>query len=182
MADVTAVAWHPNCHYVASGSDDASVRLWDVRSGGAARVLPRHRAPVTSLAFSHDGLSLASGDEDGGLLVWDLAAGAARRAAPSAHDGAVWALAWAHGPGGALASGGADDAVRVWDAGAGAAPHGGAAAAVPPPAAAAAGKGGPPPPSLLPKFADYRTKATPVIAVRFTGRNLLAVSGALTLA
>lgn len=182
VADVTAVAWHPNCHYVASGSDDASVRLWDVRSGGAARVLPRHRAPVTSLAFSHDGLSLASGDEDGGLLVWDLAAGAARRAAPSAHDGAVWALAWAHGPGGALASGGADDAVRVWDAGAGAAPHGGAAAAVPPPAAAAAGKGGPPPPSLLPKFADYRTKATPVIAVRFTGRNLLAASGALTLA
>ena len=33
QADVDCVTWHPNCHYVATGSSDRTVRLWDLKSG-----------------------------------------------------------------------------------------------------------------------------------------------------
>ena len=40
------VRWHPNSQYVATGSTDRSVCLWDVRAGDRARILVSHRAEV----------------------------------------------------------------------------------------------------------------------------------------
>jgi transcription initiation factor TFIID subunit 5 len=33
QGDVDVVRWHPNCQYLATGSCDRTVRLWDVASG-----------------------------------------------------------------------------------------------------------------------------------------------------
>lgn len=46
-ADVDVVRWHPNCQYIATGSTDRSVILWDVRSGDRARRFVSHRAEVS---------------------------------------------------------------------------------------------------------------------------------------
>lgn len=35
QSDVDVVSWHPNSHYVATGSSDRTVRLWDVATGKA---------------------------------------------------------------------------------------------------------------------------------------------------
>ncbi len=47
QSDVDVVQWHPNSHYVATGSSDRSIRLWDIRDASIARVFVGHRSPVS---------------------------------------------------------------------------------------------------------------------------------------
>lgn len=46
-ADVDVLGWHPNAHYLATGSSDHTIRLWDVRQGQVQRMLVGHRAAVS---------------------------------------------------------------------------------------------------------------------------------------
>lgn len=47
-----------------SGSDDASVRVWNLESKKCVAVLEKHFSPVTSLALSEDGQILLSAGRD----------------------------------------------------------------------------------------------------------------------
>jgi len=47
-SDVDVVGWHPNAHFLATGSSDHSVRLWDMRTGEASRILIGHKSPVSN--------------------------------------------------------------------------------------------------------------------------------------
>ena len=69
------VEFHPNSNYIASGSSDRSVRVWDVSTGSCVRVLTGHKDTVYALAFSPDGRFLVSSGADCGLLCWDMANG-----------------------------------------------------------------------------------------------------------
>jgi len=61
---------------LATASFDATVRLWDARSGQCLHVLDRHSQPVYSVAFSADGRHLASGSFDRRLHIWAVKDGA----------------------------------------------------------------------------------------------------------
>ncbi|KAK9098256.1 hypothetical protein Syun_025301 [Stephania yunnanensis] len=110
---IQCVRWHANCNYIATGSSDKTVRLWDVQSGECVRIFIGHRSMILSLAMSPDGRYMASGDEDGTIMMWDLSSG--RCVTPlMGHSSCVWTLDFS-GEGSLLASGSADCTVKLWD-------------------------------------------------------------------
>ncbi|MEX2317580.1 MAG: protein kinase [Pirellulales bacterium] len=69
---VRSVAFSPNGKLVASGSEDNSIRLWDVDRGEATKTLRGHNSAVRSVAFSPSGDSILSGGADERIRLWNL--------------------------------------------------------------------------------------------------------------
>ena len=72
---MTTVAISPSGEYVAAGSLDKSVRVWEVRSGNLIAKLDGmdgHKDSVYSVAFGPDGETLVSGSLDKTIKMWQL--------------------------------------------------------------------------------------------------------------
>ncbi len=77
---VNAVATSPDGAWIASGSDDDTVKLWRASDGSLARTLAiGGLVRVTALAFSPDSGTLAAGYVDGSIRFWNPASGAQGR-------------------------------------------------------------------------------------------------------
>ena len=70
-AAVQDVAFSPDGRMLATGSNDAAVRLWDVSTQRLMAVLKGHTGTVNGVTFSPDGRTLTSASEDGTLRFWD---------------------------------------------------------------------------------------------------------------
>ncbi|KAJ7735739.1 WD40-repeat-containing domain protein [Mycena metata] len=71
-AGVTSVAISPDGRYVAAGSLDTIVRIWDAQTGALVERLRGHRDSVYSVVFTPDGLGVVSGSLDKTLKYWDV--------------------------------------------------------------------------------------------------------------
>ena len=60
---------------MASGSDDKTIKFWNLETGAKINELNKHILPVYSLAFSPDGKTLASGSQDKAIKIWNLKSG-----------------------------------------------------------------------------------------------------------
>jgi WD40 repeat protein/serine/threonine protein kinase len=69
---VRSVAFSPNDKLVVSGSEDNSLRVWDVATGGAFKALRGHGGIVRSCVFSPDGQLVLSGGDDESIRLWDV--------------------------------------------------------------------------------------------------------------
>lgn len=113
-SDVNCVTWHTNSLYLATGSDDTTVRLWDLRSARKVRAFRNACAPISCIDIAPTtGSLIAAGTENGTIHVWDISS-SKPLAILQGHRGAVHSLSLS-ADGTALVSGGADCAVRVWD-------------------------------------------------------------------
>ena len=71
LDNVTALAFSPNNQTVASASGDATLHLWNTRTGEHRTHFIEHTHPIVALAFSPDGNTLASGSFRE-IRLWDL--------------------------------------------------------------------------------------------------------------
>ena len=69
---VTSVAISPNGQFVAAGSLDTVVRIWDVRTAQLVERLRGHSDSIYSVTFTRDGRGLVSGSLDKTLRYWDV--------------------------------------------------------------------------------------------------------------
>jgi WD40 repeat protein len=95
-----------------SGSDDRTVRLWDLASGHEKEKWDEHTGPVTSVALTTDARFALSGSKDRTARVWRIGAGQSVKTF-TGHQRAVEAVAVS--PDGTLAaSGDADGKIMIW--------------------------------------------------------------------
>ncbi len=71
---VTSVSFSPDSQFLATGSRDGNVRIWDFVTGELYTTLVAHTGGVIDVSFSHDGKLLASGGRDDVIAIWDVTA------------------------------------------------------------------------------------------------------------
>ncbi|KAK1443295.1 WD40/YVTN repeat domain containing superfamily protein [Babesia gibsoni] len=109
-----------NEHFVATGTVDGSICLWDVRNEkGAVLVLSHHTEPITQVEFcgASAGL-LASASQDQKVYIWEISAEEKLKFSHVGHRGTVSDISWIkesyHKNGFALASVASDNSFHCF--------------------------------------------------------------------
>jgi WD40 repeat protein len=111
---IGCVAFSADGKRAVTGSDDQTVRVWEVASGKEVLRLSGHTEEVHAVAFAPDGSRILSGGRDRTLRLWDAATGKELRRF-TGHTERISGVAFTP-DGRRLLSASWDGTVRLWDA------------------------------------------------------------------
>ena len=110
---VNALALTSDGKRIVSGSDDNTIRVWDLDTGACLKTLEGHTSSVKAVALTSDGKRIVSGSGDKTIRVWDLETGTCLKTleghrdflhavALTSDDKRIVSVSW-------------DSTIRVWD-------------------------------------------------------------------
>jgi len=109
---VTSLSWVQEGNYMAVGTSDHKVQIWDVERLKQVRCMTGHRARVSSLSWN--GPLLSSGGRDSVVMHHDVRLSEHKVGTLRGHVQEVCGLKWSPS-GNQLASGGNDNILNIWD-------------------------------------------------------------------
>ncbi|KAJ2799107.1 WD repeat-containing protein slp1 [Coemansia guatemalensis] len=112
-AYIASVKWTADGTYLAIGTSEGDVQIWDAESQSKIRTMAGHQARVGVMSWERHVLS--SGCQDGSIWNHDVRIANHKTAELIAHSSEVCGLTW-RSDGALLASGGNDNLVNIWDA------------------------------------------------------------------
>nr|KYP53626.1 Anaphase-promoting complex subunit cdc20 [Cajanus cajan] len=108
----TSVSWSNDAKYLAIGSMNSKLQLWDAETSKPIRILKGHGQRIATIAWN--GHILTSGSHDKNIINHDVRARRNVISRLKAHRGEVCGLKWSR-RGNILASGGNENHIYVWD-------------------------------------------------------------------
>ncbi len=111
--EVNTIAFSPDGQKFASGSDDQTIKIWNLNEGKELNTLRGHTNWVYSVAISPDGQTLVSGSKDQTVKVWNLNTGQQLRSL-TRHTSYVDTVAISP-DGQKIASGSYDKTIKIWN-------------------------------------------------------------------
>ncbi len=110
---VEAIVFSPDNRWVATGSFDNTIKIWEMETGRELRSLTGHAGAIRALACSPDGKLLISGGNDSTVRIWEVESGKEIKTF-SDQEGVIEAVAISP-DGKTLASGGSESTIVVRD-------------------------------------------------------------------
>lgn len=91
---ILTASFSPDCNFIATGSGDTNVRLWNPDSQIPDKILEGHKNWVLVVSFSPNATRLASASMDASVRVWDPSSGTLIGKPLIGHKKWITALAW----------------------------------------------------------------------------------------
>lgn len=113
--NINRIVFSPGGKRLASASEDASARVWDLATDKLESTLLGHGMGVDGAAFSPDGAQVATASKDATLKLWDAASGSCLHTFEG-HEAEVAGLDFSR-DGRTILSEASDVTARLWDAG-----------------------------------------------------------------
>jgi len=98
---------------VVSGSDDKTLKVWDLETGRCRATFEGHASYVYGVAITSDGKTVVSGSGDKTLKVWDLETGRCRATFEGHTEGVLGVAVTSDGK--TVVSGSWDKTLKAWD-------------------------------------------------------------------
>ena len=110
---IHSVSFSPDGAFLATGSNDGTVTLWDVETRTRIASLEGHADGIYSLSFTPDRALLATGSSDGTVTLWDVETWNPIASLESHTDG-IFSMSFTS-DGALLATGSNDGTITLWD-------------------------------------------------------------------